>query len=157
MLRWLRCLTVGRKRIVVTENDAVQDDELVLRRVLNQADIIDLSLPKPVQRIAFRPTDQDDTGISIFRSLFATPDEVANRGTNPKGYYIVELPVNELMAIGLEVVPDPRDDQPKGHSLIPKLNCLHDVFDKKQSKILQLKLAQIVNKNIISRLVYSPP
>ena len=125
---------------MVTENDAVQDDELVLRRVLNQTDIIDLSLPNPVQRIAFRPTNQDDTGISLFRSLFATPSEIADRGTNPKGYYIVELPVNELMAIGLEIIPDPRDDQPKGHSLVPQLNCLYDVFDKGQTKILQYKL-----------------
>lgn len=141
---------------MASESDPVDPDEIVLRRVLNHSDRIDINLPRPVQRIAFRPTDDDVAGISLFRSRFTTPQEVADSGTNPKGYYVVALPVREFLNLGLTVVPDPRAGQPGGHSLVPELNSLYVPNNKGRSKILQVKLAQLVNQDIDGRLVYVP-
>lgn len=138
---------------MTTQHDSIQPSEYVLRRVLNQASVIDTDLPQPVQRIAFRPTDEDLDGISVFRALFTTAEEVA-AGKSAHGYYVVRIPVNEILDLGLTVVPDPQVDTLEGHSLIPELtsHTRKTEFSKKK----QQQLAGLVNKDIRNRLVYSP-
>lgn len=98
---------------MTTQHDSIQPSEYVLRRVLNQTSVIDTDLAQPVQRIAFRPTDEDLDGISVFRALFTTAEEVA-AGKSAHGYYVVRIPVNEILALGLTVVPDPQVDTLEG-------------------------------------------
>ncbi len=82
------------------ESDPVGPHELLLRRILNrQPDYIDMSLPMPVMRLAFRPTDTDVNGLSLFRSLFSTPRDIVQSGHNPAGYYVSELPHDGIVKI----------------------------------------------------------
>ena len=48
------------------EQDPVDEGEFVFRRVPRA--YYDASLPIPVQREAFRSTDKDPTGLSVFRA-----------------------------------------------------------------------------------------
>ncbi len=138
---------------MVTQHDTLSEDEYVLRRILNQDNIIDLNLSHPIQRIAFRPTDKDTDGISVFRELFATPEEVAFTGNNPSGYHVIRLPYREILGLGFSIIPNPDISQPNGHSLIPDLHC---DLQKSISRALQQSLATLANKNFSDYLVYSP-
>ena len=76
--------------------------------------------PVPVQRVAFAPNQKDTDGISVFRELFITPERIASAGRSSAGYYVARLAVCELLKLGLTVVPDPRENQPPGHALVPE-------------------------------------
>jgi hypothetical protein len=80
----------------------VSDDEFVLRRVPKQFVEPPLSNP-PVVHNAFRPTDKDATGISVYRAIYhpdpktilaGIPDEV-KRAT----YTIVKLAVADIVLL----------------------------------------------------------
>ncbi len=55
------------------ENDPVDDSEFIYRRIHPQ--YFDSALPMPVQRDAFRPTQNDTTGLSVLRARFAVPTD----------------------------------------------------------------------------------
>lgn len=143
---------------MVTEHDNVLPDEYVLRRVLIQADCINLDLRKPVQETAFRPTNQDVNGISVYRELFTTPEAVAREGRSPKGYYVLRIPVNEILALGLTVVENPDENQLPGHCLIPEVNVKKrgNRDAKRELKVLQQSLADLINKDYTNRIVCFP-
>ena len=130
------------------ETDPVEAEEYVLRRILNKADYIDPALKMPVSRLAFGPTKKDTTGISLFRSLFALPKEVADTGTNSAGYWVAELPVAAVFNLKLTVNPSPRPTGPGGHCLIPEIRT----DTQKQTRADQLKLAELAS----ARLVFKP-
>ena len=129
------------------QRDPVSDDEYVLRRILS--DYYDPSLRDPVHSQGFYPTKNDTNGISVFRDLFVTPDLVANSGKNPKGYYVARLRVSEIRALGLTVIPDPKDDQLPGHALIPKLCIIEYAKNKNDIKFLMHKLATLAGNEIV--------
>lgn len=143
---------------MVTESDSIQPDEMLLRRVLNQPNVIDFNLKHPLQRLAFRPTNNDIDGLSLFRKLFTTPEKIAMTGTNPSGYYIFEIAAQDIFSIGLTIVPDPQPGQPSGHALIPEINSLSrsDREAERISKKHQQALVDIVNRNIEAALAYNP-
>jgi len=137
---------------VTDETDPVEFVELVLRRVLKKEDRINFSLPLPVDRLAFRPTKDDIDGISVFRELFCTPQQIADTGTNSLGYYVCRLRVSDILGLGLNVIPDPQQDQLSGHALIPELSYPNMKADKKKSKEFQFELAKLASLDIC----YSP-
>ncbi len=107
--------------------DPVSPDEILLRRVpfVEGNAYIDLSLPAPVQRAAFQPSTNDEDGLSLFRELFVTPEQIADlhRGkTAGKECYVVRVRAADLLdpAVGVDLVPNVVDDLP-GHVLIPQL------------------------------------
>ena len=130
------------------ETDLVEADEYVLRRIVNRDDYINLALKVPVSRLAFEPTRNDTTGISLFRSLFASPKEVADAGPNPAGYWVAELPVVTISNLKLTVNPSPRPTGPGGHCLIPEIRT----DTKKVTKEYQRRLAELAS----ARLVFRP-
>jgi hypothetical protein len=138
---------------VKTESDKVGSEEYVFRRILNRDQEIDFSLSRPVQGLAFNPTNSDIDGLSLFRELFATAGKVAREGRNPLGYFVARIPVSEIIHLGLSVRPDPREGFLPGHSLIPELTCL---IDKRTKRDLRNRLAQLVNRNVGERIVYRP-
>ncbi len=57
------------------EHDPVQDGEFVYRRI--HRNFFDASVAPPIRREAFRPSQNDDTGLSVFRAVFVQPDTLA--------------------------------------------------------------------------------
>lgn len=137
------------------ENDPVLPTEYVLRRIVNQKDFYDATLDQPVVRTACCPTKNDVDGLSVFRELFVSPEEVAAAGTNPAGYYVAKLLVADILDLGLTVIPDPKPEQLEGHSLVPELTYVitHEKATKKWAKDKTRALAELAGNNI----VYSPP
>ena len=97
----------------------------------------------PIQRGAFVPNEKDTGGISVFRALFVTPEELDASGRDPGNYYIAKFKVSTLETLGLSVAADPQADQPSGHCLIPELSLEMYKDEKKRSKEIQLELMRI--------------
>ena len=106
----------------------------------------------PVTRSAFAPNRNDTGGLSVFRRLFVSPEQVAKAGTNVKGYYVAELKHGDIRALSLTVKPDPQEDELPGHSLVPELRFPHDKKEQLKQKEVQLELAKLASR----RIVYSP-
>lgn len=103
----------------------------------------------PIQRIAFQPSKDDTNGISVFREMFVTPDELDKAAKKPGNYFIVRLSVLDFVNQDLTVVPDPQGDQPKGHSLIPELHYEAMRRSNPKLKEAQRELAKLASKSII--------
>ena len=129
------------------QRDPVSPDEYVLRRVLSE--YCDPSLSEPVHPQGFYPTSKDMDGISVFRALFVSPDRVASSGKNPKGYYVARLRVSDIIALGLTVIPNPKDDQLPGHALLPGLSTIEYTKNKNNIKVLMYKLATLAGNEIV--------
>lgn len=102
-----------------------------------------------MQALGFRPTDKDTDGISVFRALFVSPDRVASSGKNPKGYYVARLRVSDIIALGLTVIPNPKDEQLPGHALIPELSTVAYAKNKENAKFLLYRLAILAGNEIV--------
>lgn len=140
----------------IDENSPVSDDESILRRIVNSEDYYNASLEVPVTPTAFRPTSKDTSGISIYRRKFVEPQNVANAGTNPNGYYVAQLDVSDINQKGVTAIPVPLDETDPsylpGHSEIPEINCEDykaSKENKKKIKALQVELAILASKDII--------
>lgn len=103
------------------QDDPVTPDEYILRRVLNRNDYINWSLSEPVTKAALSPTREDAVGISVYRELFATPEQVAADGPSGDGYYVVRILAANIFNLGLSIVPNPLNPGLAGHCLIPEL------------------------------------
>jgi hypothetical protein len=131
------------------ETDPVDDGEFVYRRI--HPIYFDPSLPIPVQREAFRPNQNDTTGLSVFRATFAQPgDAMANLDPDKaKDYYVVRLAVRDLRKLGLTVSPEPVPGGPPGHAVVPELSWTAYQAQKQQSKTILVELAKLASTDII--------
>ncbi len=105
------------------EHDAVDDGEVVYRRIHRL--FIVPSVQILIQFPAFRPTANDSTGLSVFRSRFLLQPEDALANVAPdkiKHYYVARLAVRDLRNLGLTVVPERNPGGPPGHAVIPELS-----------------------------------
>ena len=137
---------------VKNHGDPVSLDELVYRRVLNRLDFYDPELPVPVVYVAFRPTDADHDGISVYRpACGATAVQVAFGNHYVAGLRvrdIVELDINGLRPT---VVPSSEITEIPGHALIPQLNVTLRDGNKERYRLLARRLAELAGKNIVHR------
>ena len=134
------------------QSHPLSPDEYILRRVPVSPGnkLVNLDLSPPLNRVAFRPNEKDILGISVFRELFVTPLRIAKKARKgPNSCYVVRLRVSDVRAAGFNAIPDPQADQLPGHTLIPEINFTSLQNDKEQSKVLQLKLANLVTLNDI--------
>jgi hypothetical protein len=129
------------------EQDPIDENEYVLRRI--HKNNCDTRLPIPIQEVAFKPTESDVDGISVYREKYVSPAEVAAGGRTPEVYYVARLAVRALNALNLTVVPTPGDQ--KGHAVIPELNRSFYESEKQRSKKLQFQLAQLASQAIVHR------
>ena len=112
------------------EIELIEDDEILYRRIpISQYDSTD---PNPSPE-AFRPHKNDTTGISLNRAKYATI-ETAAKGQSTNGYYIAKLRYGDLREKGIEVVPDPLQDN-LGHSKIPAITYI----DRKTKRVEEYK------------------
>jgi hypothetical protein len=137
-----------------TETDPVSDDEFVYRRVLKDYYNEFPSCPRDrINRLAFRPTDRDTEGLSVYRALFVHPKELdVDSEGRPGRYYIARLAVGAVREMALSITPDPAEG-PQGHSLIPEIRTRLKGRDKSLSKEKQVALARLASEDI----VYTPP
>lgn len=133
------------------ESDPVSADEYVYRRI--PIAFCDLSLPEPIQYVAFRPRDDDTDGISLYREAFVTAEQ-AGVGPNPKGYYVSRLKVADILALkdklkldDLTVCPTKGQGDLSGHVSIPQLTP--GTKNQAKMKELMLELAKLAGKDII--------
>ncbi len=103
------------------EHDPVDEGEFVYRRI--HRTFLDPMAPIPVQFPAFRPNQNDTTGILVFRSGFVQPaDTLAD--VDPariKEYYVARLAVRDLRSLGLTVAAEPVAGDPLGHAVVPEM------------------------------------
>jgi len=133
------------------ERQPVDASEFVYRRIPRM--YYQAGLPVLFRVIAFRPTSNDDTGLSVFRAGFVAPaDTLANlEAGKQKEYYVVRLAVQDLLKLGLTVVPEPDPDGPPGHAVIPELNWPAYQAEKARLKGVQLELAKLASADIVHR------
>jgi hypothetical protein len=131
------------------ENEPVDDGELIFRRI--HVAFFDAALSIPVQREAFRPSQNDATGLSVFRAKFGPAKSIltALDPEKAKAYHVARLSVAALKGLGLTVVPDPLPEGPVGHSLIPELSWSAYQRNKQKLKITLLELAKIAGTDIV--------
>ena len=100
--------------------EPIADGEELYRRIPisnNWYDPATDSRPSPK---AFRPHRADETGLSVFRAKYNTPDQVAENERGSR-YYIAVLRAGDLRANGLEVVPKAVPPDCPGHAEILSL------------------------------------
>src|SRR5438094_251516 len=100
------------------EQNPIVATEYVLRRV--HKDHFDAHLPVPIMPVAFKPTESDVDGISVYHEQLISAAEVGRAGRTPGAYYVARLSVAALHALSLTVIPVPSDLP--GHAVIPELN-----------------------------------
>ena len=131
------------------EQEPIQDDEFVYRRI--HRNFYDASIPTCIRREAFRPSHNDDTGLSVFRAAFVQPaDTLANIDASKQNdYYVSRIAVQDLHRLGLTVVPEPDPDGPPGHATIPELSWQAYQADKQRLKQVQVELAKLASTAIV--------
>ncbi len=107
----------------------------------------------PVKSAAFRPTKDDDTGVSVVRVIFTCSpnDALVNvKPDNINKYYVAEIQVSALVQLALSVTPDPIPGC-KGHALIAefKLSEYEDANKTQGLKDKMTELAAHASKNIV--------
>jgi hypothetical protein len=133
------------------ELQPVDDSEFVYRRIPQH--FCDPDLPFPIPALAFRPNQNDTTGISVFRARFVTPGGTlagvdANRHNR---YFVTRLAVSDLKRLGLTVVPEPDPNGPVGHCVIPELSWNTYQANKKPLREIQLELGKLASGGIVLR------
>ena len=125
----------------------ISSDEFILRRVHKIH--LDANQPLPVLPAAFRPSEADAAGLSVYRAKFVSPLEVASAGRSPANYYVVRLAVQSLHNLGLTVVPEEHPAGPPGHALIPELSVTSYRQNKEQMKAVLVELARLASLAIV--------
>lgn len=106
-------------------NHAIRCDDPVFRRIP-----VTLKLYRPeteeLHAHAFLPSHRDIDGLSVSKGKtddhpeFLSLEQFAEVGRNPQGYFVAEISLISLDSHNIQVVPDPRDNDP-GHCLVPSL------------------------------------
>jgi hypothetical protein len=135
----------------MNESEPVDDGEFVFRRI--HPDFYDPSLPLPVQGRAFRPSHNDDTGLSVLRARFAQPKDCLANADPAKvaGYAVARLAVQDLRKLGLTVNPEPLPAGPPGHAVIPELSWQNYNANKKRCRPILAELAKLASADIVHR------
>ena len=117
--------------------EPVEDNERLYRRVPIHPRYFDPAVDPQPTPFAFRPREEDTTGLSLSRAKYKSLNEVA---ANPRGkrYYVAVLVAGALRARGMEVVARPLPGDP-GHAEIPELR--YDNRASQQAEEWQVALA----------------
>ncbi len=100
-------------------SEAVEDHETLFRRIPVACGFYDPLLDAKPSPIAFRPTQQDRTGLSIYREKYKSIEQVGC-GRAGKKYFVAVLNAGDLRQLGMDVVPRPLENDP-GHCEIADL------------------------------------
>ena len=131
------------------EHAPVDSSEFVYRRV--HPNYFKSHMAVVVRAEAFRPTEADTSGLSVLRALFAQPHDTLPNLDPEKasGYRVARLGVQDLLNLGLTVVPDPLPGGPLGHAIIPELSWQCYQVDKQRWKPVLVELAKLASAAIV--------
>lgn len=119
------------------DTSPIDDDELLFRRIPVSMGWYDPAVDSVPSPLAFRPRDEDQTGLSLVRGEpFNTPKSAA-RGPSKKGYYIAVLRAGDLRTFGMTVEPKPVAGIP-GHAEITSLAAANRENDDAKTMMAQL-------------------
>jgi hypothetical protein len=125
---------------------AIQGEEIILRRISVKSGWYVPSEGR-VNPAAFRPTDQDDSGLSLAREILESSENLAARGWIDCDYYVARIPVAALAAQGIHVVARPQPGF-EGHAEAPQLTAVSRKNDKfetgKRMAILADQVIEVV-------------
>src|SRR5262245_18616018 len=100
--------------------EPIDDDEVLYRRIpVSQGWYDTGTSPNPSPQ-AFRPRDDDATGLSLVRGGPYNSVEQAAKGPSKKGYFVAILRAGDLRRRGIQVVPRPVEGI-SGHAEIESL------------------------------------
>jgi len=123
--------------------DRLGDEETVYRALLRKQ-WVDPDT-HTIKRDAFmRRPQKDDDGLSVFRSRFARPEEVAGRFQRCHG--VCELKVSAIRKLGLDVRPTSETDP--AHAVIVGL----PTYDENPSEALKLAVELAKNARLLGKL-----
>lgn len=114
--------------------EPIADDEILYRRIPKSMGWYDPDKSPSVSPLAFNPSKRDEAGISIYRDKFKSVEEAA-QGWPGKTYFVAVLRAGDLKKRGIEVSPDPQENDP-GHASIPSLNY----SERKEDKASEAKM-----------------
>ena len=150
------------------ESDPLSSDELLLRLVLNHPDYVKLDVVVPITFVAFRPRNDEQDGISLYRqevleshygcTADAVPAKFAVEGPNQRGYYVARLRVgmieqidraefNNLPSLTVTMTPG----RLPGHVIIREFTRAWYEANKADGKALAARLAEIASRDIAHR------
>jgi hypothetical protein len=102
--------------------EPIHDGEILFRRIPVSQNWYDPSIAPFPSPQAFRPRDDDITGLSLVRGQPYNTLEEAARGPARKGYYVAVLTAGDLRKRRIQVVPRPVPGI-SGHAEIPDLTA----------------------------------
>lgn len=101
----------------MSPTDPITDDELILRHIPGGT-TFQAPGPRVTNRNFVLRHDRQETGVSVARAALTTlADFMVRHGDPQTGSRIAAATAGDIRALGLEVVPDPLDDDP-AHSEI---------------------------------------
>jgi hypothetical protein len=133
----------------------IDPDEPILRRIhISQ---YKAGLPIPIQAGAFRPSTEDDDGLSFYREYHLSAVALARSGRKPaEEYVVVRYRARDLLGLGLTLEPTCNPDDLPGHVIIPELSKSKYHDNKAKCKEIHLRLATLGSKDLLTGFV-SPP
>ncbi len=153
----LRLCTLVRGWPWYFESKPVFPREVLLRSIPNSQGYFNVSRGGwTVDPYAFEPhRKRDIDGMSFFREDFTTPEELARTNRHPQGARIAQITVQQLRALGLDVVCAPDQNQLPGHVIVPGMRYASNRLKEEKHRIADLsqRLAQYATSNG----VYCPP
>lgn len=99
--------------------EPVGADELIYRRVPVSKGWYSAGGLSPE---AFEPRDDEDTGISVYRSKYKSLPDAA-KGLSKRGYYVAVIRASDLIAKGIDIAPRPILPDDPGHAELPALTA----------------------------------
>jgi hypothetical protein len=129
--------------------EAVDSSEFVFRRIHKSQ--FSTSPPARILRGGFCPNKQDVTGISVYREKDTTVVAIVAAAKKPNECYVVRIPVQSLIDLGLSLIPEDDPEGPIGHYVIPEFRLSEYEQKRNELKDKQEELARIASDNIVHR------
>ena len=100
--------------------EPIADEEELYRRIPVSPNWYDPAVDSHPSPRAFRPIDEDKSGLSLYRAKYKSIRQVAEN-LRGKRYYVAVLRAGALREYGIKVVPKPIPPHDLGHAEIPSL------------------------------------
>ncbi len=134
------------------EETPIDPEEYVLRRI-HKSNYKRL-LPIPVATAAFRPNDNDDDGISLYRECMTSPATLASSARKPASEYVIaRIKVADVLGLGLSLKLSESIGDLPGHVVIPEVNWggyNSNAREKEKMKEIGKNLAELASKDVLT-------
>lgn len=123
--------------MLVDGTEPITDDEELYRRIPVSMNWYDPATAPYLSPKAFRPRQDDETGLSVYRAKYKSAEEVGKSGRG-KRYFVGVLCAGDLRKQEIMVIPKPALPDDPGHAELPGLRYAN----RKETEDLQLLLAE---------------